>query len=244
MSAFTLLNPENTGSFIFSCEHASNRLPDGIEATSADMHFLQTHWGWDIGAESVTRHLVEATGSQGILATHSRLWIDLNRSLDRADMFRRETEGHQLTFNIELNDAEQQRRLNSVYHPFHTAYDDLVKERVQHNKPVLLVSIHSFTPVWNGSVRTMDVGVLFDECAELGHQLADFLKEEDLFVEVNAPYTGRSGLMHSVEDKGKRHQCPHLELEINQALICTPERQRLIANKIHRALLRLNEIEG
>lgn len=242
MSAFTILNQDVTGPFVFSCEHASNRLPKGVECTPTDEHFLATHWGWDIGAEAVTRQLINSTKSQGVLATHSRLWVDLNRSLDRKDLFRRETEGHQLTFNATLTVEEGQQRLNKFYTPFHDAYDALVKERAQKEQPVVLISIHSFTPVWNGAVRTMDIGVLFDECEELGIQLANLLRDEELFVETNAPYTGRSGLMYSVEDKGRRNRCPHLELEINQALICTPERQRFIGDKIHRALLRLNEI--
>ena len=59
----------------------------------------------------------------------------------------------------------------------------------------------------------MDIGVLFDECEELGTKLAALLREKGLFVEVNAPYHELCGLMFSVEDKGKRHRCPHLELE-------------------------------
>lgn len=241
MQPYTLVNEGRIGPFIFSCEHASNRLPAEIRVTTKDQHFLQTHWGWDIGAENVTRHLVKATDSQGILATHSRLWIDLNRSLDRTDLIRLETDGHPLSFNHNLSNHDEQERLQQVYVPFHTAYNELVARRCQDSRSVTLISIHSFTPVWNGSVRTMDIGVLFDECEELGTKLAALLKKEGLFVEVNAPYTGRGGLMFSVEDKGKRHRCPHLELEINQALICTPERQHFIAAKIYRALTHLTD---
>jgi len=241
LAPYTLLSPERCGSFLFSCEHASNALPPDVSVSRKDQHFLDTHWGIDIGAEAVTRHLIELTQSQGILATHSRLWLDLNRSLDRTDLIRLETEGHYLSFNQQVDAREQQRRIDTVYHPFHQAYDALVKERISKQPPVLLISIHSFTPVWDGKVRTMDVGVLFDTCEELGQQLATCIAKQDLFVECNAPYTGRGGLMHSVEDKGRRHQCAHLELEINQALICTPERQRFIAQKIYRALIELEQ---
>ena len=239
MQPYTVLNQNLVGPFIFSCEHAANNLPLNIQSSVVDKHFLQTHWGWDIGAESVTRHLIQSIDSQGILSTYSRLWIDLNRSLTRTDLIRFETEGHQLSFNQNLSTAEHEQRLQEVYKPFHEAYDKLVKERCQHDQPVILISIHSFTPVWDGTVRTMDIGVLFDECEELGVKLAGLLREEDLFVELNSPYTGRGGLMYSVEDKGRRHRCPHLELEINQALICTPEKQAFIAEKIRRALVLL-----
>ena len=241
MNSYTLVNENTIGPFVFSCEHASNHLPPDIPVSKEDTHFLQTHWGWDIGAESVTRHLIQTTASQGILGTISRLWIDLNRSLERTDLIRFETEGHLLSFNHNLSEDAEQERLQQVYKPFHTAYNDLVAKRCQSPEPVTLISIHSFTPVWNGTVRTMDIGVLFDECEELGNKLAALLKNEDLFVEINAPYTGRGGLMFSVEDKGKRHRCPHFELEINQAIICTPERQHFIASKIYRALTHLIE---
>ncbi len=236
MQPYTVLNQKSVGRFIFSCEHAANNLPPNIHSSVEDKHFLQTHWGWDIGAENVTRHLIQALDSQGILSTYSRLWIDLNRSLTRTDLIRLETEGHPLSFNQNLSPAEHEQRLQEVYKPFHAAYNTLVEERCQHDQPVILISIHSFTPIWNGSVRTMDIGVLFDECEDLGTKLAGLLREEDLFVELNSPYTGRGGLMYSVEDKGRRHRCPHLELEINQALICTPERQAFIAEKIRRTL--------
>ena len=241
MRPYTLLNPEVVGPFIFSCEHASNNLPSDVTPTAVDVHFLQTHWGWDIGAESVTRHLVDGTNSQGILATHSRLWIDLNRSLNRTDLVRLEAEGHRLSFNQDLTSEDHTQRLQQIYKPFHSAYHTLVQRRRRQAPPVILISVHSFTPVWDGVVRTMDIGVLFDECEELGLKLAELLKKEGLFVEINAPYTGRGGLMYSVEDKGKRHQCPHLELEINQAIICTPERQVYVAAKIQRALVQLSQ---
>ena len=239
MQPYTVLNQNSVGPFIFSCEHAANSLPPNTQSSVEDKHFLQTHWGWDIGAESVTRHLIQSLDSQGILSTYSRLWIDLNRSRTRTDLVRLETEGHHLSFNRNLSSAEHEQRVQEVYKPFHAAYNTLVKERCQHDQPVILISIHSFTPVWNGTVRTMDIGVLFDECEDLGIKLAELLREEEFFVELNAPYTGRGGLMYSVEDKGRRHQCRHLELEINQALICTPERQAFVAAKIRRALVLL-----
>ena len=187
MQPYTLLNPELVGPFIFSCEHASNNLPSDVTPTTMDEHFLQTHWGWDIGAESVTRHLIDATNSQGILATHSRLWIDLNRSLNRTDLVRLETEGHRLSFNQGLSSEDHTQRLQQIYQPFHSAYHTLVQRRRRQERPVTLISIHSFTPVWDGIIRTMDIGVLFDECEELGLRLAELLKKEDLFVEINAP---------------------------------------------------------
>ncbi len=237
MSPFSIVQPKRVGPFLFSCEHASNKLPNHIVPTKQDKHFLDTHWGVDIGVAGVTRHLIASTQSQGIFAEYSRLWVDLNRSLDRTDLIRTETEGYPLSFNQELAPEQVQQRLEVYYRPYHEAFDQLVEQRVAQSAPVLLVSMHSFTPVWNGQVRTMDIGVLFDKCEDLGSKLATLIGEQELVVELNQPYTGRNGLMFSVEDKGLRHQCPHLEIEINQALICTPDRQQRVARKLHTALM-------
>ncbi len=239
MPPFSIIEPKRFGPFLFSCEHASNRLPSHVVPTEQDKHLLDTHWGVDIGVSEVTRHLIESSNSQGIFAEYSRLWVDLNRSLERTDLIKTETEGYPLSFNQNISADQEKQRLKEYYHPYHKAYDKLVEQRVAQPAPVLLISMHSFTPVWNGHVRTMDIGVLFDQCESLGHKLATLISEQELVVECNKPYTGRNGLMFSVEDKGLRHQCPHLEIEINQSLICTPSRQQRVANKIHTALMML-----
>lgn len=235
LKPYRILNFDLTGPFIFSCEHASNQLPPDVQFSKEDFHFLQTHWGWDIGAQKVVEHLAKSTQCAAIFGTVSRLWVDLNRSIDRKDLVRTHTELHELSFNKNISSESEHKRLEDWYHPFHKAYDELVEKKLRLASPIL-ISIHSFTPVWNGKVRTMDIGVLFDQYESLGIKLAQALKNEELFVECNEPYTGRGGLMYSVEDKGIRHGCKHLELEINQALICTPERVTCLANKILSAL--------
>lgn len=237
-SAYKIFNKETIGPFIFSCEHASNLLPNNIPCSLADQHFLKTHWGWDIGAQQVVEHLTTMTNSTAISGTVSRLWVDLNRDIKRQDLIRTHTDEHELSFNKLISTKEHNSRLVEWYHPFHNAYHKLVEHHAARST-MILISIHSFTPVWDGKVRTMDIGVLFDQYEELGSRLAEELQKEDLFVECNEPYTGRGGLMYSVEDKGTKHNCPHLELEINQALICTPERALWCAHKIHSALNRL-----
>ena len=216
MTPYTLLNEDTVDPHIFSCEHASNKcLPRYPPQQKMSIFYKPT--GDGISERKASRHLVESTDSQGILATYSRLWIDLNHSLTRTDLVRLETEDHVLSFNHNLSSEESETFTTSV-HSLSRCLQYMVQERCNKSTPVTLISIHSFTPVWNGTVRTMDIGVLFDECEELGRRLAGYSKNEGLFVEINAPYTGRGGLMYSVEDKGKRHRCPHLELKLIKPL--------------------------
>lgn len=233
---FTIVGERNCGPFIFSCEHASNALPESLHPTPNDRYFLNSHWGWDIGAKSVVEGLTLHFASQAILCNFSRLLIDTNRAPDRLDLIRTETEGHPLSFNQNLSKEEEENRFSQWYQPYHTAFDQLVASRSNHPSPVVLVSVHSFTPVWDAQVRTMDIGVLFDHHVEPGEGLAKHIEDAGFFVACNAPYTGKSGLMYSVEDKGLRHGCLSVELEINQTLICTPERINWLIQRLAPAL--------
>ena len=114
MLSYTLVNEDITGPFIFSCEHASNCLLLDIPISEEDRNTSYKHTGVDIGAESVTRHLIQSTGSQGILATYSRLWIDLNRSLERTDLIRLETEGHPLIQSESIRSCRETAFTTSV----------------------------------------------------------------------------------------------------------------------------------
>ena len=239
MKPFETVRSGSIGSFLFSCEHASNHLPSDVPKNERDDFFLQTHWGIDIGAAQVLRHLSDFSQSEGILATHSRLWMDLNRASSRSDIIRLETEGHFLSFNQNLHPDQIRERFEKVYYPFHQAFDQMVKARLNNPQPVILLSIHSFTPIWEGCLRSMDMGVLFDDWAALAHTFKDLLVQQEFFTELNQPYTGKNGLMYSVQQPGRKYNIPHLELEINQALISTPERCLHIAQKIWLALQQL-----
>ena len=53
---------------------------------------------------------------------HSLKTLDrLKRSLNRTDLIRKETEGHQLTFNLNPTEQTNRQRLK-ICKPFHSAY--------------------------------------------------------------------------------------------------------------------------
>ena len=54
--AYELIGDPGTGPFLFTCEHATRRLPEW-EAAPADLPLLEDHWGWDVGAADLTREL-------------------------------------------------------------------------------------------------------------------------------------------------------------------------------------------
>ena len=82
---------------------------------------LGTHWGWDIGIGELTRAMSQETGSGAVLATVSRLVCDLNRDPAHPSYVIPEVEGHPLSFNAGLDNAELDARTARFHTPYHAA---------------------------------------------------------------------------------------------------------------------------
>ncbi len=206
-----------------------------------DRAWLRTHWGYDIGARTLSREIVRLTGSYGVLSRFSRLVVDANREPHHPDLIRRHTEGHHLSFNRTLSEDEVQRRIRRYHEPYHAAVDEGLRARLQSGTgDVLLLSVHTFTPVWNHRVRPMDVGVLFSPYEAVARRAERELQREGFETALNEPYSGREGLIYAAARHGESHQVVFLELEVNQSLTCTPARARKTARRVAAALTRLH----
>ena len=238
--AFEVYGCVGSGRYVFTCEHASNRIPAPLKSTKSDEPYLQTHWAWDIGTKSLCKELARRTKSVSVMARFSRLVCDANRHRDRADLILPEIEGYELSFNKYLDEAEVVRRIDLYHETFHQGLDNVLTERAKNAEPVLLISMHSFTPIWDMKLRNMDVGILFDKRTPIADQMYEFFKEEDVFVAMNEPYSGQFGLMYSAERHGLHHNIRHIELEFNQSQLCTEAHVQKMADKMERVLAKID----
>ncbi len=223
------------GPFVFCCEHAGKAMIE-VTPTASDRALLDDHWGSDIGAGTVTESLARQMDSVGILGLISRLWIDLNRVESSDTLIVEACGGIPVSFNQALGAEERRDRITRHHTSYHQALDDLITQRVTLG-PTRLVSIHSFTPVWEGVPREMEIGVLFAEDTPAVRAITDALRGEGFVTALNAPYSGLSGnLIYSAMLHGGRAQIPYLEFEIRQDLIRTAESAEEVATRIARAL--------
>ncbi len=231
-------DPQHSGPFVFSCEHASNALPLGIVASETDQLLLDDHWGWDIGARDLTLALVQRLGGQAILSTYSRLVADPNRDPRDPAYIVREVDGQPLSFNEDVADAEHARRTAKLFDPYHKAIGDTLTARRAMGPHVHLLAIHSFTPLFLGRPRPMEVGVLFDRFDEDAWRLDLALDAQGFESALNAPYSGKppDRLIYSAHRHGDAHEIKYLELEIRQDLIDTPDKADAVASRIGAAL--------
>jgi predicted N-formylglutamate amidohydrolase len=225
------------GPFLFTCEHARNALPPGITASSQDQAWLADHWGWDIGARDVALALVDALGGQAVLTAYSRLWCDANRDPADPSFIVCTIDGLPVTFNQALSAAQVRERIEQVFAPYHAAVDETLRAALAHG-PVHLLAVHSFTPLYAGVLRPMEVGVLFDDFDADAGRLAGALGAQGFAVALNEPYSGKppQGLIYAARRHGRSHGVKYLELEIRQDLIDSAVRARAVAQRIAAAL--------
>jgi predicted N-formylglutamate amidohydrolase len=218
---------------LLTCEHASNRLPAPWAWPEADRWLVDTHWALDLGVADVTRHLAAAIHAPAALARFSRLLCDPNRPFDSDTLFRTVADGHPVQLNQALTHEERRQRIDATHHPYHAAVDELLG-RYRH---AMVLSMHSFTPVYEGGPpRPMEIGVLFDRDEALALTLAEGLAREGWQVALNEPYSGRAGLIYAAERHAVHHGRAALELEIRQDVATDPTRHTDLVASIRRAL--------
>lgn len=210
---------------VLTCEHATEFLPEPWTWPAADRRLLGTHWSHDVGIADLVRLLAERSGWPAVLCGFSRLLVDPNRAVDQENLFRTEADGEPIVFNAELSDDERRRRL-AYYDGYHAAVDQLVAE----SPDATVFSLHSFTPLYEGQPRSMEVGVLFNRDEAPARRLAARLVDAGFVTALNEPWSGREGLIYAAERHAERHGRVALEIEVRQDIVLVPEaRDRLAA---------------
>ncbi len=203
---------------LVTCEHATQRVPEGYAWPAQDDWLRDTHWAFDLGAEALARGAAEALGAGLVMSRFSRLFIDPNRPEDSPTLFRDTAEGRPVALNsTHLDDAGRARRIEGLLRPYHAAVDAAVAEC----RAEILLSMHSFTPVYEGEVRALEIGVLFTEDEALAARVADALSAR-WRTALNEPYSGHDGLMYAVDRHARAHGRRAVELEVRQDLAVDP----------------------
>lgn len=185
---YNLIRENSTHPLILVCEHASRYIPDALNNLGLDDTAAREHIAWDIGALELAEQLSEKIGATLLSANYSRLLIDLNRPRHAPDSIPAQSEIYQVPGNRELDEATREYRRQCLFKPFHTRLQQLIDERLAEGRPVRVVGIHSFTPVYYGQPRELEVGVLFGQAKAYAQRLLDGLDRHPLKVAGNQPY--------------------------------------------------------
>lgn len=204
---------------LISCEHGGKCIP----AAYADLfvgwdEVLDTHRGFDRGALELAQDLATAFQAPLMVATVSRLLVDLNRSLSNPQVWSDVTRT--------LPEAVRCEIVQRHYVPYRQQVEAAVHAAVEEGCRVIHLSSHSFTPVLHGNVRNTDIGLLYDpsragEAALAARWQAAFAtRQPRLRVRRNYPYAGKNdGLTRSLRKRFAPDHYVGIEIELNQAWV-------------------------
>jgi len=202
-------------SVIITCEHAGNDVPPEYQhlfAGNADV--LASHRGWDPGAYPIANRLAEMLSVPFFFCNTSRLIIETNRSIDHPQLFSAITQS--------LPEQEKQKLLESIYLPYRTKVEECIRSIL---KPVLHLSIHTFTPVLSGVSRDVDIGLLFDPARTQEKKVCEALQQSLLAawpawkIKFNEPYLGiDDGFTTYLRTKFSDDAYAGVEVEVSQRI--------------------------
>jgi predicted N-formylglutamate amidohydrolase len=218
------------------CDHASNAVPPDLGDLGLPESEFQRHIAYDIGAAAVSRSLARQLGAPAILTQFSRLIIDPNRGRDDPTLVMRLSDGAVVPGNAKADEAEVQRRIARFYDPYDHAISTAIHKAMAAGHPPVVVTVHSFTPVWRGWPRPWHVGILWDADDRFAKPLLEGLQaEEGLVVGDNEPYDGALA-GDTVDRHATVRGLANALIEIRQDLIASDEGAEEWAERFARLL--------
>lgn len=218
------------------CDHASNAVPPDLGDLGLPHTEFQRHIAYDIGAAGVTRSLARRLDAPAVLTRFSRLIIDPNRGRDDPTLVMRLSDGAVVPGNARISEEEVQDRIRRFYDPYDAAVLAAIGRAMAEGHPPVIVTVHSFTPIWRGWPRPWHVGILWDADARFAVPLIEALRaEEGLVVGDNEPYDGAL-LGDTVDRHATRRGLASALIEIRQDLIAAEEGQEEWAERFARLL--------
>lgn len=215
-----VLNEDSRSEIVLICEHASNHIPAEYERLGVTEADLQRHIAWDVGAASVTRGLAKALGALAFLGSYSRLLVDLNRPFGCLSSMPVRSEATSIPGNVDITEAERERREQRVFAPFHARIAASLDAREAAGLKTRIVPIHSFTPVYLGVARPWHVGILYDQSADFAEAtMAALADDPALVVGANVPYVIARDEDYAIPVHGTDRGNPAILVEIRNDLI-------------------------
>jgi predicted N-formylglutamate amidohydrolase len=206
--------------FLILCDHASNHVPAAFGGLGLSPHQLERHIAYDIGALGVAEQISDTLSCPLVAAQFSRLVIDPNRGLDDPTLVMKLSDGDIIAANLDVDPFGDkpawQARIDAYYAPYHAAIEAAIGHAQNHNVAPIILSVHSFTPVWRGIQRPWQAAVLWDKDDRLKQVMTDYMAQfPDITFGDNEPYSGRLK-NDCLYRHGTQNGLPHALIELRQ----------------------------
>ena len=157
-----LLRSDGRADFVLTADHAGRAIPRALSDLGLPESERLRHIAWDIGIAAVTERLAAALDAVAVMQRYSRLVIDCNRESSVEASIPPLSEATTIPGNIGLAAEQREARRREIFAPYHAAIAHLLDARRAAGRRTVLVAMHSFTPIFKGVPRRVEVGVLYN----------------------------------------------------------------------------------
>ena len=231
------LNAAGRSPFLFTCDHYGRLIPAVLGDLGLPEPELTRHIAWDIGIAGVAEQLSRELDAHLVAQRYSRLVIDCNRPPHAASSIPLISEAITIPGNEGLSRETTEARRRAIFDPYHERIDEIIDQRLHEGRPTVLVSLHSFTPVYAGIARPWHIGTLYHRDRSLPPLLLKALRAEpDLVVGDNEPYAVSDATDYTIPVHGEMRGLMNTGIEIRQDLISDRAGEKEWADRLARIL--------
>jgi predicted N-formylglutamate amidohydrolase len=223
-----VVNAAGRSRVVLVCEHASCFIPDHLDHLGLGAADRASHAAWDPGARALAQLLSKSLNARLVASRISRLVYDCNRPPEAPDAMPERSEVIDVPGNRGLTMEERRRRAAVYYEPFR----DTLSQVLNATENPIIVTLHSFTPIYHGQRRAVEIGVLHDRDTRLADAMLAQVGDLPFDVQRNAPYGPENGVTHTLITHALPAGHLNVMLEVRNDLIATPSQQAEMAKGI------------
>lgn len=216
--AAEVINPGDSAPVCLVCEHASAFIPAALGDLGLSPRDRLSHAAWDIGARDLAVALSQSLNAPLVTSCVSRLVYDCNRPPSAPDAIPEKSEVIAVPGNAGLSDMSRAARVAEVYDPFRAL---LTQTLDAFDRQPVVMTIHSFTPVWFGTARDVELGLLHDRDSRLAQTMLE-ATPSGIDARLNAPYAASDGVTHTLREHAEPRGLHNVMIEVRNDLISDP----------------------
>jgi predicted N-formylglutamate amidohydrolase len=229
------VNAKGASPFLLIADHYGRVLPRALSDLGVAESELTRHIAWDIGIGGVADRLAKMLDAHLVAQRYSRLVIDCNRPPGAVSSIPVISEATAIHRNEGISEHEREARRREIFEPYHHRIDAVINGRLHDKRPIVLVSLHSFTPVYAGVARPWHIGALYNRDTVLPQLLLKHLRRQgDLVVGDNEPYAVNDLTDYTIPVHGEARGLITTGIEIRQDLIADQSGQQQWAERLAR----------
>ena len=212
-------------------DHASNYIPKKYDNLGLAKKDIFTHKAFDPGVKDLAINLSNKFNSHLVLGKYSRLLIDYNRDVNDPTLISVISDRKLILGNKKITKQERIYRINKIYRPYH----DKINKKILEKKINVIISLHSFNPIFKGRKRFLEYGILSNEDRRLSDLIINELKKKKNFVGDNEPYRG-SLIGDTLYKHALKKGIYHSLIEIRNDLLSNVKKIDQVSNLMYRVI--------